>query len=76
MTLTLTLMYITFYLNFVGVYLGLMCLYMDLDSKVKSPSYLHKDFNKSHIIDFFEINLYNASNSFIELIFNHLILSR
>ena len=74
MTLTLTLMYITFYLNFVGVYLGLMFLYMDLDSKVKSPLYLHKDFNKSHIIVFFEINLYNASNSFIELIFNHLIL--
>ena len=76
MTLTLTLMYITFYLNFVGVYLGLMCLYMDLDSKVKSPSYLHKDLNKSHIIVLFEINMYNASNSFIELIFNHLILSR
>ena len=76
MTLTLTLIYITFYLNFVGIHLGLMCLYMDLDSKVKSPSYLHKDFNKSHIIVFFEINLYNASNSFIELIFNHLILSR
>ena len=76
MTLTLTLMYITFYLNFVGVYLGLMCLYMDLDSKVKSPSYLHKDLNQSHIIVLFEINLYNASNSFIELIFNHLILSR
>ena len=74
MTLTLTLMYITFYLNFVGVYLGLMCLYMDLDSKVKRPSYLHKDLNKSHIIVLFEINLYNASNSFIELIFNHLIL--
>ena len=45
-------MYVTYYINFMGVNLGLICLYLDLHSKVKSLSYPDKDFNTSQIIGF------------------------